>query len=105
MKLQKKTLRLVNGAGKYDNTVHIFEKYELLNRRNLNMYFVYRYSFAFMNTTRKLYQKYSSIFLNEQSCPWSSYSTEKYFHVHLCKSLHGSKYLRYSGAKINNYMT
>ena len=38
MKLQKRAERLVDGAGKYDHTAPIFEKYELLNLKNLYIY-------------------------------------------------------------------
>ena len=38
MKLEKKALLLVNGVGKYDNTVPIFEKYELLDHINVYVY-------------------------------------------------------------------
>ena len=60
MKLQKKALRLVDGAGKYNHTAPIFEKCELLNLRNLYIYIAHKYSS--INTTRKFYQKYSLIF-------------------------------------------
>ena len=38
MKLQKRALHLVDGAGKYGYTAPIFEKYELLNLENLCIY-------------------------------------------------------------------
>ena len=38
MELQKRALRLVDGARKYDHTAPIFEKYELLNLRNFYIY-------------------------------------------------------------------
>ena len=60
MKLQKRALRLVDGARKYDHTAPIFEKYELLNLRNLYIYIAHKYSS--INTTKKFYQKYSLIF-------------------------------------------
>ena len=60
MKLQKRALRLVDRAGKYDHTAPIFEKYELLNLRNLYIYIAHKY--PSINTTKKFYQKYSLIF-------------------------------------------
>ena len=35
MKLQKRAVRLADGSGKYDHTAPIFERYELLNLKNL----------------------------------------------------------------------
>ena len=42
MKLQKRALRLVDGAGKYDHTTSIFKKFELLNLRNLYIYIAHK---------------------------------------------------------------
>ena len=38
VKLQKRAIRLVDGAGKYDHTAPVFQKYELLNLRDLYIY-------------------------------------------------------------------
>ena len=77
MKLQKRALRLVDGAGKYDHTAPIFEKYELLNLRNLYIYCAQ--IFLYKHHQEILPEVFSHFFPNEQCCPWALYNTRKTF--------------------------
>ena len=102
MKLQKRALRLVDGARKYDHTAPIFEKYELLNLRNLYIYCVQ--IFLYKHHQEILPEVFSHFF--EMNNAVHEYYTrqEKHFHVPLCKSVQKSKCLKSSGVKIYNYM-
>ena len=88
MKLQKRALRLVDGAAKYDHTAPIFEKYELLNIRNLYIYcaqiFLYKHH-------QEILPEVFSHFFEMNNAVHEYYTRqEKHFHVPLCKSVQKS---------------
>ena len=103
MKLQKRAVRLVDGAGKYDHTAPIFEKYELLNLKNLYVYCAQ--IFLYKHHQRVLPEVFSHFFEMNNVVHDHYTRQEKHFHVPLCKSSQKSRCLRCSGVKINNYMT
>ena len=104
MNLQKRALRLVDGVGKYDHTPPIFEKYELLNLRNLYIYICRAQIFLYKHHQEILPEVFSHFFEMNKAVHEYYTRQEKHFHVPLCKSVQKSKCLQCSGVKIHNYM-
>ena len=102
VKLQKRAIRLVDGAGKYDHTAPIFQKYELFDFRNLYIYCAQ--IFLYKHHQKTLPEVFSHFFKMNNTVHDHYTRQEKHFHVPLYKSLQKSKCLRCSGVKINNYM-
>ena len=102
VKLQKRAKRLVDGAGKYDHTAPIFQKYEFLNLRNLYIYCAQ--IFLYKHHQKTLPEVFSHFFEMNNTVHDHYTRQEKHSHVPLYKSLQKSKCLRCSGVKINNYM-
>ena len=94
--------RLVEGAGKYDYTAPIFEKYELLNLRNLYLYCAQ--IFLYKHHQEILPEVFSHFFEINNAVREHYTRQEKHFHVPLCKSVQKSKCLKCFGVTIYNYM-
>ena len=74
IKCQKRAVRIVHGAGKYDHADPIFQNLKILSLRKLYMYSVKKYSL--INIACKIFRRYSLIFYCCQHDPWTSYSTK-----------------------------
>ena len=85
LKLQKRAIRLVDGAGKYDHTAPIFQKYELLNIRNLYIYCAL--IFLYKHHQKPLPEVFSHFFEMNNIVHGHYTRQEKHFHVPLYKSL------------------
>ena len=104
IKCQKRAVRNVHGAGKYDHTYPIFQSLQILHLRKFYIY-IYIYSvqiFLYKYRQQKLPEVFCKFFYCCQHNSWTSTRQNNHYRASLARCVQRSCALRYSGVKINN---
>ena len=100
-KLQKRAIRIICGARKYDHTYPLFQQLSILSIKNLYVYsaqiFLYKYC------RQSIPIIFSGFFTTNENIHNHYTRQTNQLHTQLAKSSQRSRTLRYSGVKINNY--
>ena len=103
LKLQKRSVRLVIGADRYDHTFPIFQKLNILNLRNMYLYsvliFLYKYDQQILSESLFLNSSYSTMMFTTIRPDNNTISR----HTPFSRCYQSSNALRSSGVEIHNY--
>ena len=102
IKLQKRAVRQITGAGRYDHTMPIFQSLNVLNIPKLYIYsfliFLYKYHH------QDLPNFFADFFTTNDTFHEHDTRQRKQFRPPLARSNQRSRAMRYTGVKINNYL-
>ena len=100
-KLQKRAIRIICGARKYDHTYPLFQQLSILSLKNLYVYSVQIFLYKYYRQSIPII--FSGFFTTNENIHNHYTRQTNQLHTQLAKASQRSRTLRYSGVKINNY--
>ena len=100
-KLQKRAIRIICGARKYDHTYPLFQQLSILSIKNLYIYSAQIFLYKYYRQSIPII--FSGFFTTNENIHNHYTRQTNQLHTQLAKSSQRSRTLRYSGVKINNY--
>ena len=101
IKLQKRAVRQITGAGRYDHTMPIFQSLNVLNITKLYIYSVLIFLYKYHH--QDLLNFFADFFMTNDTFHEHDTRQRKQFWPPLARSNQRSRAMRYTGVKVNNY--
>ena len=101
IKLQKRAVRQITGAGRYDHTMPIFQSLNVLNIPKLYIYSVLIFLYKYHH--QDLPNFFADFFMTNDTFHEHDTRQRKQFQPPLARSNQRSRAMRYTGVKVNNY--